>query len=287
MKSFFKRKSKFKIHDLLIRIFIFSALFISLIWTLFPLYWAFSTAFKPEISIFSIPPELLPKTLVFDNFMNLFTKYPFASYFVNSFIITSGALLISIPLGSIAAYSFSRYKFPGSKYLLSIIVISRMIPPVAYIIPLYVLVWSFGLLDTHLGVILAHCSILLPFTIWIMKGFFDELPRIFEEAAMVDGCSRWGALKMALRLSLPGLGVATIFGFVESWNEFMFALTITRSTSSVTIPVGLAMLLQRPWKIPWGEITAGSLLFTLPIFILGYIIQKYIAKVFVLGGYRG
>jgi len=265
---------------------LYGAILISLIWVLFPVYWAFSTSLKPEGAIFSIPPRFITSELTLEHYLGLFTRYPFSSYFVNSITITIGTLIVSVMFGSIAAYGFSRYEFPGSKYLLSLIVLSRMIPPVAYVIPLYVLIWSFGLVDTHLGVILAHCSIVLPFTIWIMKGFFDELPRDFEEAAMVDGCSRLGALRVALRLALPGLGVAAIFGFVESWNEFMFALTITRSPASLTVPVGLAMLLERPWRIPWGEITAGAALFTIPIFILGYFIEKYIARAFVLGTVR-
>jgi len=275
--------SKFRTKKILGKILIYSTISLALIVVLLPLYWSLSTSIKPGETIFHIPIEFFPSGFTLQHYVNIFNIIPFSNYLINSAIITGGTLLISLVFGSIAAYALSRYKFPGSGGLLGLIIGARMIPPVAFVIPLYLMISSFGLLDTHLGVILAHCSIVLPFTIWIMKGFFDELPMDFEEAALVDGCSRLGALRVALRLALPGLFVAAIFGFIESWNEFMFALTITRSPASTPATVGLVGLLQTPYQIPWGEIMAGVLLFTLPIFVLGYFVEKYMARVYVVG----
>lgn len=255
----------------------------ALIIVLLPLYWTFSTSFKESKAILTIPPEFLPRQIIFSNYLDIFRIIPFTSYLVNSFIVTGLTSGVSLLLGSIAAYGLSRYKFPGSKSVFGLIVGTRMIPPIAYVIPLYLLISSLGLIDTLWGVILAHTSITLPFTIWIMKGFFDELPRDFEEAAMVDGLSRLGALRVALRLALPGLFVALIFVFVESWNEFMFAVTLTRSTASRTTPVALVGLLEYPYRQPWGELTAGLMLYTLPIFLIAYFFEKYVAKIYVLG----
>jgi len=275
--------SKFRAKKILGKILIYGTISLALIVVLLPLYWSLSTSIKPEKTILHIPIEFFPSGFTLSHYSNIFNIIPFSNYFVNSAIITGGTLIISLVFGSIAAYGLSRYKFPGSSGLLGLIIGARMIPPIAFVIPLYLMISSFGLLDTHLGVILTHCSIVLPFTIWIMKGFFDELPRDFEEAALVDGCSRLGALRVALRLALPGLFVAGIFGFIESWNEFMFALTITRSPASTTATVGLVGLLQTPYRIPWGEIMAGVFLFTLPIFVLGYFVEKHMARVYVVG----
>ncbi|MBA7614968.1 Inner membrane ABC transporter permease protein YcjP [subsurface metagenome] len=265
------------------KILIYGVILLALIVVLLPLYWSLSTSIKPGKTILHIPIEFVPSGFTLEHYVNIFKIIPFSANFLNSAIITGGTLLISLVFGSIAAYGLSRYKFPGSSGLLGLIIGARMIPPIAFVIPLFLMISSFGLLDTHLGVILTHCSIVLPFTIWIMKGFFDELPRDFEEAALVDGCSRLGALRVALRLALPGVFVAAIFGFIESWNEFMFALTITSSPASMPATVGLVGLLQTPYQIPWGEIMAGVFLFTIPIFVLGYFAEKYMARIYVVG----
>jgi len=262
---------------------LYLAVCLALFSVLFPLYWMFSTSIKPPLKIFSIPPKLLIEEFTLENYQRLFAEVPFLHNFLNSTIITGGALALGLSLGSMAAYGLSRYQFLGSRYFLSFIVISRMIPYVAFVIPIYLLETNLNLIDTHLGVILAHSIFVLPFTIWLMKSFFDEIPKAYEEAALVDGCSRFRAMFVAMRLALPGLGTAAILTFLDSWNEFMFALIITRTDASQTVPVAIVGQLQRPYQVPWGVITAGSFLFTLPIFALGYFIQKYVAKSFVLG----
>lgn len=275
--------SKLRIKRTLGKAFVYGLMLLALVIVLLPLYWTFSTSLKGSETILHIPPELFPRELTFSNFENIFRIIPFGRLLVNSVIITGFTSAISLVVGSLAAYSLSRYRFPGSDSIFGLIMGTRMIPPIAYVIPLYLLISDLGLIDTWWGVMLAHTTITLPFTIWILKGFFDELPRDFEEAAMVDGCSRLGALKVALRLALPGLFVALIFVFVESWNDFMFALSITRSPASKTVPVGLVGLLQYPYRQPWGELTAGLLIYTLPIFFIAYFFEKYIAKTYVLG----
>ncbi|MHA1832563.1 MAG: carbohydrate ABC transporter permease [Candidatus Baldrarchaeia archaeon] len=277
------KKSKARINKFLIRSIIYIAVLIALIWVLFPIYWVFSTSVKLPGKIFSIPPTLIPEEVTFENYQQLFKVMPFLQHFLNSAIITGGALVIGISLGSIAAYGLSRYHFPGSRYFLAFIVISRMIPYVAFVIPIFLLEANLRLLDTYPGVILAHLIIVLPFTVWLMKSFFDEIPKAYEEAALVDGCSRFRAMLIAMRLALPGLGTTAILTFLDSWNEFMFALTLTRTPASQTIPIALVIQLQRPYQVPWGVITAGSFLFSIPVFILGYFIQKYVARTFVLG----
>jgi ABC-type glycerol-3-phosphate transport system permease component len=269
--------------ETLSKVGVYVILLVALVWALFPLYWIFSTSVKPRDKILSIPPQLIPSQLTLENYERLSEVMPFLQHFFNSAVVTGGALLIGLALGSLAAYGLSRYKFPGSRYFLGFVIVSRMIPYVAFVLPIFLIDSNLGLVDTHLGVILPHLIITLPFTIWLMKSFFDEIPKAFEEAAMVDGCSRLRAMLIAMRLALPGLGTTAILTFLDSWNEFMFALTVTRTPASQTLPVAIAMQLQRLYGVPWGVITAGSLLFSLPVFALGYFIQKYVAKTFVLG----
>jgi ABC-type glycerol-3-phosphate transport system permease component len=269
--------------EILGKIATYLVLVIALIWVLFPLYWTFSTSVKPPDKIFSIPPQLVPSPLSIENYQRLNVDMPFLQNLLNSVIITGGALAIGISVGALAAYGLSRYKFPGSRYFLGFIIVSRMIPYVAFVIPIFLLDSNLGLLDTHFGVIIAHLIIILPFTIWLMKSFFDEIPKAYEEAAMVDGTSRFGAMLIAMRLALPGLGTTAILTFLDSWNEFMFALTVTTSPASQPLPVAITLLLEKPHNVPWGVVTGGSLLFSIPVFVLGYFIQKYVARTFVLG----
>lgn len=256
---------------------------VALIWALFPLYWVFSTSVKPPSRIFTIPPTLIPDSLTFENYQRLSEVMPYLQHFLNSTIITGGALALGLIIGGVAAYGLSRYRFPGSSLILTFVVVSRMIPLVAFVIPIYFIERDWGLINQYFGVILSHLIIVLPFTIWLMKSFFDEIPKAYEEAAMVDGASRLHAMMIAMRLALPGLGTTAILAFLDSWNEFMFALTLTTTPATQTLPVAIALQLQRPYNVPWGVITAGSFLFSLPVFALGYFIQKYVARTFVLG----
>lgn len=276
-----RRKDNFK--NMIYKVLLYGIVCVALFSVLFPLYWMFSTSVKPPQKIFSIPPRLVPDEISFENYQRLFEVMPFLQNFLNSLIITGGALLLGLSIGSLAAYGLSRYPFPGCRYFMGLIVISRMIPYVAFVIPIFLLTTSLNLIDTHLGVIFAHSIFVLPFTIWLMKSFFDEIPTDIEEAALIDGCSRLRAMLIALRLALPGLGTTAILTFLDSWNEFMFALVITRTPASQTVPVALVGQLERPYQVPWGVITAGSFLFTIPVLALGYFIQKYVARTFVLG----
>jgi ABC-type glycerol-3-phosphate transport system permease component len=275
-------KSRFNSKKLMNKVVVYGAVCVALFAVLFPLYWMFSTSIKPPLKIFSIPPKLFPDEFTIENYQRLFAIMPFLRNLLNSAIITGGALAIGLSFGSLAAYGLSRYPFPGNRYFLALVIIPRMIPHVAFVIPIFLLALNLNLIDTHLGVILAHSIFVLPFAIWLMKSFFDEIPKDFEEAALVDGCSRFRAMLVALRLALPGLGTTAILTFLDSWNEFMFALVITRTSFSQTVPVALVGQLEKP-QVPWGVITAGSFLFTIPIFALGYFIQKYVARTFVLG----
>lgn len=269
--------------DLKKKIPLYVLITVAIIWVLFPLYWTISTAFKPSNIVHKIPPNLIIQSFSLKHFPHLFEIAPFGKGLLNSAIITGGTLAITIPVGTTAAYGLSRYKFPGSDGVFGFIIGARMIPPVAFVVPLFLLVLKLGLLDTWWGIMLSHLTITLPFTIWIMKGFFDELPTAFEEAAMVDGASRFGAMKVAMRLAMPGILVSLIFSFKYSWNNFLFSLVLSRSPASKPVPVVLSGMLQVPYQVPWGEITAGILIYLIPAFVLAYYAEKYIARIYVMG----
>ena len=264
---------------------LYTLIVLALIVVLLPLYWTFSTSFKPSRAILQIPPEFLPRDVIFSNYAEIFNLIPFGRFLLNSFVITGVTAVISLLLGSVAAYGLSRYKFFGSDSIFGLVVGTRMIPPISYVIPLYLLISSLGLIDNLLGVILTHLTITLPFTVWIMKGFFDELPRDFEEAAMVDGCSRLGALRVALRLALPGLFVALIFLFVESWNEFMFAVTFIQKAELKPVATSLYHFSNR-WTRSWGPTNAGAVIMSVPVIIIFLLLQRRFIEGLTQGGLR-
>jgi len=267
------------------QIFIYFILLVITIITLFPVVWMFLSSIKPKVYLFHSPPLWIPPKVTLSNYLEVFIRVPFLRYYVNSIVIAMSTLAIALVIGTMAAYSFSRYRFIGSRFFFFAIIISRMIPWVSIIMPIYLLIAHLGLLNTHIGVILAHSTIQLPFIIWFMKGFFDGLPRFYEEAAMIDGCSRLGALRVILPLILPGIMVSAMFTFLLSWNEFMFVLTLTSDQTAATGPVGLAGLVE-PHELRWGQMTAGGSLYIIPAIILGRYLQKHAARIFI-GGIKG
>jgi len=262
-------------------------IYIILVIYLFPIIHIFLASFKPEAEIFSIPPTILPRKVTLEHYERIMKVFNFPLYLRNSLIIAVFSTLISVSLGSIAAYGFSRYKFPASRAIFLSVLLSRMLPPISIAIPLYVIFRHLGLLDTPIAVILGHCTYQIPFVIWLMKSFFDDIPHELEEAGLVDGMSPFQVFrKITLPLSIPGLTVATIFAFMSSWNDLIFAVTLTMSDEARTIPVGMSFL-QTETKIYWGEIAAIGFIHSIPLLLITFILQKYLVKGLTLGAIKG
>ena len=272
----------------------FSAVFIGfyLIWTLLPIFIMFVSSFKDLLEAFKIPAvgDWLGAGVFFDfsptftHYENLFLNLNFTSYIMNSLVAAGGSALISVVLGSMAAYSLSRIDFKGKSDLFFWIISTRMAPVVAVMVPLYAIFRSLDLVGTLPGLILAYTTFNLPFAIWILKGFFDNVPYAIEEAQMVDGATRPQAFLSILPLVAPGIGAFLVLCVLFAWNDFLFA-AIIGSGGAKTLPVATRELVQ-PQNIQWGSIMAAGVVTTLPMMLLGLVIRRYLVTGLTMGAVK-
>ncbi len=251
---------------------------------LFPPVVLFLTSIKTELEALSFPPKwiFLP---TLKNYAEIFQTSPLIGYALNSLIVASLNTGVSLVLGSMAAYSLARFKFRGADNIAFWILSIRMMPPVAAIIPIYVLMKNLGILDTPWCLVITYLTFNLPFVVWMMKGFFEDIPRAIEESALIDGCSQFGVFrKIALPLAAPGLAATAILTFIFSWNEFLFALILT-GTKAVTLPVGIIGYMKET-GINWGYMTAGGMLALIPVIIFTILVQKHLVKGLTLGALK-
>ena len=235
---------------------------------LLPFLWTLSTSFKPLTEVNRYPPEWFSSKMSVQPYIDMFFYLPFSRYTLNSLIVASGATVLTLLTGSMAAFAFARFQFRGRRPLLLLFLLSQMLPGASVIIPLFQLLRAAGLYDTLVGLILVHTALLLPFVIWLLHGFFAGIPVEVEDAALIDGCSRLSALRrVILPLALPGLGATALFAFLGSWNEFFFALILTTSDATRTIPVGIGLFVGEFENI-WNQMAAAAVLFSIPPLIL-------------------
>jgi len=246
-----------------------------------------STAFKTTEETYTSPPLWIPHHPTIKNFLYIVKRGAFLTYFRNSVIVAVSTTVISIILSSLAGYSFSRFKFFGGHSLLLLFLITQMFPSALLIIHLFQIIKFLKLLNTLYALILSHVTFSLPLCTWLMKGFFDQIPRELEEAAMIDGCSRISAMiRVIFPLAFPGIIAASIFSYIGSWDEFVFALTFTSSDEVRTLPIGLQRFIGS-YEIYWNHLGAASVLTTIPVIILFLFIQKYMVKGLTAGSVKG
>lgn len=255
----------------------------TLVFILLPIVWIALTAFKNDGDAFSLKVLFTP---TLENFRAIFeTPLSFGPLLVNSLVVSIATLVIAIPLALMAAYAFSRYTFVGNTGLLIWVLATQFIPPVVVVIPFFNLFRRFGLIDTRLALVIVNLSVALPYAIWLLKGFIDTLPTEIEEAAMVDGCTELGILRhVTLPLVVPGLVVATVFCFIQAWNEFLFALILTRR-EAVTLQVGL-LNTSGVRGVQWNLMSATGLMVMVPIFILSFAIRRYFVQGLTMGAVK-
>ena len=260
-------------------------LLLVLIFCLFPIIMIVVTSLKTRVDAMAMPPVWIFKP-TFANYTGIFSMYDFALYFKNSIIAASVSTLVAVVLGAPAAYVLARYKFRAKENLAFWILSQRMTPAIAAIIPLFILLRTVSLLDTLVGLIIVYTTFNLPFLIWMMRGFFEDLPIELEESAMVDGCSRYGAFfRVALVLAAPGLAAAAIFTFLFTWNEFLFALILT-GTRARTMPVAV-QLFMRETGIDWTHMCAAAVVMMIPMLIFTMFIQRYLVRGLTFGAVKG
>ncbi len=251
--------------------------------SLFPIAWTFLTSIKEPVDQFAKPPLLIFNATA-ENYVAVFTKQPFLKYFLDSTIIGVFATLLIISFGSLAAYSISRSRRRG-KALAKSILILRILPPMAIVLPMFILFKQLRLLDSHFGMIILYAAFNLPFGIWLLIGFFQDLPRELEEAALVDGCSKYQAMwRIIFPLAKPGIAASSILCLIQCWNEYLFALVLC-SFNVKTLPLGVAQFVQEH-EILWGQLTAAGICIMLPIFVFGMFIQKHLVRGLTTGAIK-
>ncbi len=255
-----------------------------LVVVLFPIVWAIMSALKSGGQAQAIPPVWIFKPKL-TNYVSAFVKRDFGRLLVNSVIVSLSSTTMSVLLGSLAGYGLARYPIKGNNAISMWILSIRMFPPIAAIIPFFLLYKNLGLIDTRIGLIIAYTGFNLPFAVWIMRGFFDEVPRELDEAALIDGASPLKAFtRVVLPLAAPGLVATAIFAMIFSWNEFMFALILSRSRSQ-TMPVGVMGFITHRGVI-WGEIMAAASVIMLPMVAFTLIAQKYLVRGLTFGAVK-
>jgi multiple sugar transport system permease protein len=271
------------------RIAAYATIAVALVLTLFPVYWIAANSFKLDIDIFAVPPEWFPFNPTLKHYHAAFIERPFLRYALNSFIIAVCSTLISLVFGTLAGYALARFQYPGQwRYQISFWILStRMMPPIVTIIPLYIAFNYLHMLNTKPAVAIAYTAFNLPFATWMMKSYFQDLPVELEEAAIVDGDTRWGAfLRIALPLARPGLAATAIFCLIVSWNEFLLALVLTLTAQSQTLPIGIAGRVTQ-YTTYWGEISAAGFMACIPIMIFAFIVQKHLVRGLSFGAVKG
>lgn len=249
---------------------------------LFPLAWMILTSLKTNVQATAFPPlwVFLP---TLQNYADVFAKNPFFSYMLNSTLIAALAVGVGLLCGLPAAYTMARYR-QSSLGLLFLMV--RILPGIAFLVPLFVIYRHLGIINTLGGIALAHITVVLPLVIWVMAGFFAGIPRELEEAALIDGCSRLGTfVRIVLPLSKPGVVAATILSFIASWNNFIFVL-ILGGNDTVTLPMAVYSFVSFE-DVNWGGLTAAATVITVPILVLSVIVQRYLAGGLTMGAVKG
>jgi multiple sugar transport system permease protein len=251
-----------------------------------PIFWIFSTSFKPSGEIMATPAALLPRQPTLEHYSVALTG-DFRLFLENSLIAATGATALGLLLAIPAAFGFAKFPYRGSSGLLSFVVVTRVFPPIALALPFFLQFRALGLIDTPFGLIVAYLPIVLPLMIWMLHGFFRDFPNELLEAAEIDGLGVLQTLlRIVLPLSLPGLGVATLFGFLVAWNEFVIALTLTRTPAGQTMPVGISTLVTQ-FQVLWGPMMAAAAVYLLPVFVVTIVTQRGLVRGLMTGATKG
>jgi multiple sugar transport system permease protein len=258
----------------------------ALIFFLGPFFWILTTSVKANEDYFAYPPVWVPADASLKHYAALFTRSSGARYFTNSLMISTlsmlAALLVSLP----TAYSIARWRFGGG-FLSLVLLVLRMLPAIALIIPLYIMYKLLGLTNSYLGLVLVYTVLYVPFAVWLLVGFLRDFPVEIEEAALIDGCSRLRALvSVVVPIIAPGLAVVALFSFIATWNEFLFAIVLT-GIETKTMMVLVTSFTSGGTDMFYGEASASVVLGVLPAFIVAFMLQRYLVKGLALGGTKG
>jgi len=280
MKIGHKRKNIIKL------IFLYATTITLLLIVIFPIVWAFSISIRENIEVFTIPPRLIPLHPTIECFNKIFIDKKLMRYLTNSYIIATSVTIISLAIASLAGYGFSRFKLWGGKYILLSVLMIQMFPGVLLSIPYFKIISSLNLYNTYAALVIADTSFALPFCILMLKSYFDSIPKELDEAAIVDGCSRLGSFwRVILPLSGPAIVATGSFAFLLAWNEFLFAITLTKSWTRQTVTIGIAQQTTQ-YAREWNMIMALTLLASVPLIVIFIFLQKHLVRGLTAGAVK-
>lgn len=253
----------------------------------FPFVWMISTALKESREIFATPPVLVPRTMTFENIQRLFAETRALTYLKNSAVVSLASVALTIAVATPAAYGLTRFRFPGREQIAATVLFTYMFAPIMIIVPFYVMMRFLGLTNTHFGLVLAYTAFCLPFGLWMLRTFFQSIPLDIEHAAMIDGANRFQTVvHVVLPLALPGAVATSIFTFILTWNDYIFARILISADELKTLPVGIADLYNAS-VVDWGMIMAAGLLVLSPVLGVFFIIQRYMVAGLGAGALKG
>jgi ABC-type glycerol-3-phosphate transport system permease component len=251
-----------------------------------PLAWMLFTSLKPSSDLFAYPPRLLGNyTLA--NFRNLITETYFVTYLKNSVVVAGVTVILDIVVATLGAYSLTRYRYPGKEFLANMTLFTYMFAPIMIIIPVYILLKEVNLANSHLGIVLAYTSISLPFTLWLLRAFFQSFPIELEQAAFIDGANRFQSLVyVVIPQALPGIIATSVFAFVVVWNDYLFARILLTDPLLQTMPVGLQNIYEST-VVDWGLLMSGAVIVTIPAVIFFLVVQRFLIQGWGMGAVKG
>ena len=253
----------------------FIGLGVGLVFAGFPILWMVFSSLKSNMEIFALPPRLLPDEFTLTAYNAIFSNPVKIRFFINSYFVSGTVTLLTLLVAILAAYAFSRYDFPMKKAFNLFVISTQTVPPITLLIPYFGMVVAFRIFDTYLALILTYMVFTLPYAIFLMTGYFNTLPKELDQAVLVDGGSGWTALwRVIVPISLPGIVATGVYTFLLAWNEFLFALTLTKSTDMRTVPIGIQLLMGQH-AFEWNEMMAMSVLGSLPLLLIYLIAQRY------------
>ena len=248
---------------------------VGLVFAGFPILWMFFTSLKSNTEIFALPPRLLPNHITIEAYLSIFNDPAKVQFFINSYLVAGVVTLLTVLVAILTSYGFSRYEFPFKNALNVFIISTQTVPPITLLIPYFGMVVGFGIFDTYSALVLTYMVFTLPYAILLMTGYLNTLPKELDEAVLVDGGSSWAALwRVIVPLSVPGIVATAVYTFLLAWNEFLFALTLTKSMEMRTVPIGIELLMGQH-AFEWNEMMAMSVLGSLPLLVLYLIAQRY------------
>lgn len=253
----------------------------------FPLLWMFLTSIKPDREILTAIPTFWISEPTLGAYQRLFEQTKFLTYFQNSIVVAGGATVLTVIVGSLAAYGITRFQFRGRELFASLMLFTYMFAPIMIVVPFYILMRQAGLTNSHFGLILAYTTFSLPFSMWLLRSFFQSIPLELEEAAMIDGCSRPQAvLRIIMPMALPGIIAVSIFTFIVAWNDYLFARVLIGADDLKTLPVGIQDLYESTIT-DWGMVMAAGVMITIPALIFFLAVQRYLIAGWGAGAVKG